>query len=48
MFIVDISSKVPFAVLKMELPLIVLILFYSPFLYLSFKSKKKELEFLGR
>lgn len=47
MLVVDISSKVPFAVLNMELPLVVLILFYLPFFYLSFKSKKKELEFLG-
>jgi competence protein ComEC len=47
MFIVDFSSKVPFAVLNLKLPLFVLILLYLPFLYFSFKSKKKELEFLG-
>jgi len=46
MFIVDVSSRVPFAVLSLQLPFAVLILFYIPFLYLGLKSKKKELEFL--
>jgi len=45
--VVNISSSVPFAVLNMQLPVIILIIFYIPFLYLGYKSKKKELEFLG-
>jgi len=47
MLVVNISSMVPFAVLNIQLPIIVLILFYLPFLYFGYKSKKKELEFLG-
>jgi len=45
--IVNISSSVPFAVLNLQLPIIVLLLFYIPFLYLGYRSKKKELEFLS-
>jgi competence protein ComEC len=45
--IVNISSSVPFAVLNLQLPIVVLLLFYIPFLYLGYRSKKKELEFLG-
>ena len=47
LFVIDISSRVPFAVLNLQLPFVVLILLYLPFLYLGFKSKKKELEFLA-
>jgi competence protein ComEC len=47
MLVVDISSKIPFAILNLQLPLFVLVLFYLPFFYLGIKSKKKELEFLG-
>lgn len=47
MLVIDISSRVPFAVLNMRLPVFVLIVFYIPFLYLAYRSKKKELEFLG-
>jgi len=45
--VVHISSQAPFAVLNVELPFIVLVLLYIPFLYIVFRSKKKELEFLG-
>jgi competence protein ComEC len=46
--IINTSSQVPFAILSLQLPIIVLIVFYIPFLYIGFKSEKKELEFLGR
>lgn len=45
--VVHISSRVPFAVLNVELPFVFLVLLYVPFLYIVFRSKKKELEFLG-
>jgi competence protein ComEC len=47
MWVVDISSRVPFAVLKVNLPFIVLTIIYIPFFYLAYKGKKKELEFLN-
>jgi len=47
MLIIDISSRVPFAILNIQLPIAVLFLFYLPFLYLGYRSKRKELEFLG-
>jgi competence protein ComEC len=47
LMIINISSRVPFAVLNLQLPVIILIVFYIPFLYIGFKNKKKELEFLG-
>ena len=46
MLVVNVSSIVPFAVLNIQLPIIVLIIFYIPFLYLGYRGKKKELEFL--
>jgi len=45
--IVDFSSRVPFAILNLQLPIYILVAFYIPFLYLGLKSEKKELEFLG-
>jgi competence protein ComEC len=47
-FIVNYSSQFSFAVLNVQLPIVILILFYIPFLYIAYKSKKKELEFLGQ
>jgi competence protein ComEC len=47
MLVVNVSSIIPFAILNIQLPVIVLIVFYIPFLYLGYRSKKKELEFLG-
>jgi competence protein ComEC len=45
MWVVDISSQVSFAVLKVNLPFVVLVIIYIPFLYLAYKGKRKELEF---
>ena len=47
MWVVDISSRVPFALLKVNLPFLVLAIIYLPFLYLAYKGKRKELEFLN-
>jgi competence protein ComEC len=47
MWVVDISSQLPFAVLKVDLPFIVLVIIYLPFLYLAYKGRRKELEFLN-
>jgi len=47
MWVVDISSRVPFAILKVDLPFIVLAIIYLPFLYLAYKGRRKELEFLN-
>lgn len=47
MWVVDVSSRIPFAILKVDLPFIVLIIIYLPFLYLAYKGKRKELEFLN-
>jgi competence protein ComEC len=47
MWVVDVSSRVPFAILKVNLPFIVLGLIYIPFLYLAYKGRRKELEFLN-
>ncbi|MDD3386575.1 MAG: ComEC/Rec2 family competence protein [Candidatus Pacebacteria bacterium] len=47
-FIVNFSSQFSFAVLSVQLPVIILVLFYIPFLFIAYKSKKKDLEFLGQ
>jgi competence protein ComEC len=47
MWVVDVSSRVPFAVLKVNLPFFVLGIIYLPFLFLAYKGKRKELEFLN-
>jgi competence protein ComEC len=47
MWVVDISSRVPFAILKVDLPFIVLAIICLPFLYLAYKGRRKELEFLN-
>jgi competence protein ComEC len=47
MWVVDISSRVPFAILKIDLPFYVLAIIYLPFLYLAYKGRRKELEFLN-
>lgn len=47
MWIVDISSRVPFAILKVNLPFLLLIIIYLPFLYWAYKGRRKELEFLN-
>ncbi|MCK9446064.1 ComEC family competence protein [bacterium] len=47
MWVVDISSRAPFAIMKVNLPFIVLIIIYLPFLYLAYRGKRKELEFLN-
>jgi len=48
MWVVDFSSRIPFAIMKIDLPFIVLIIIYLPFLYLAYKGRRKELEFLNR
>jgi competence protein ComEC len=47
MWVVDVSSQIPFAIMKVNLPFIILIIIYLPFLYLAYKGKRKELEFLN-
>ncbi len=47
MWVVDVSSRIPFAVLKVNLPFFVLGIIYLPFLYLAYKGKRKQLEFLN-
>lgn len=47
MWVVDISARIPFAVLKINLPFVLLATIYIPFLYLAYKGQKKELEFLN-
>ncbi|HNY35998.1 MAG TPA: ComEC/Rec2 family competence protein [Candidatus Pacearchaeota archaeon] len=47
MWVVDFSSRASFAIMKVDLPFTVLLITYSPFLYLIYKGKKKELEFLN-
>lgn len=46
-WVVDFSSRVPFAVAEINLPFIALIVIYAPFLWLAWKGSKKELEFLN-
>lgn len=47
MWVVDVSSRLSFAIIEIELPFIVLLIIYIPFLYLAYKGKRKELEFLN-
>lgn len=47
MIIVNVSSSIPFVILNLQLPIFVLFLFYLPFLYLGYRSKRKEMEFLN-
>jgi len=47
MWVVDVSSRIPFAIMKIDLPFIALIIIYLPFLYLAYKGRRKELEFLN-
>jgi competence protein ComEC len=47
MIVVDISSRVSFAIMKVDLPFVVLLIIYIPFLYLARKGRRKELEFLN-
>jgi len=47
MWVVDVSSRIPFAILKVDLPFLVLGIIYIPFLYLAYKGRRKELEFLN-
>jgi competence protein ComEC len=47
MWVVDVSSRVPFAILKINLPFIILGIIYIPFLYIAYKGRRKELEFLN-
>lgn len=47
MWVVDVSSRIPFAILKIDLPFVVLGIIYIPFLYLAYKGRRKELEFLN-
>lgn len=47
MLVIDIFSRVPFAVLNMKVSYLFLFIFYAPFIYIIFRSKRKDLEILG-
>ena len=45
--VVDISSQASFAIMKVDMPFIVLLVIYLPLLYLARKGRRKQLEFLN-
>lgn len=47
MIVVDISSRASFAIMKVDVPFIVLLVLYFPLLYLARKGRRKQLEFLN-
>ena len=48
MMIVQLGAQMPFSILNVQIPIIFLLFSYLPLILLSYKNKKKDLEFLGQ